>query len=110
MNRQTKQRHESVLSFLNLQYSQKGTPIEDVRRGTLASMASKMSGKGGWFAKQIVKWEKSWIASRTIPEGKQGCKANLSTWLRDEGLQIFVRSWIGKERNSKPTLSIKKKR
>lgn len=101
LSNQTRQRHECVLGFLNLQYSTKGAPLEDTRRATLSLLASKTSGKGTWFAKQIVKWEKSWIASRVIPEGQKGSKGNLQSWLRDEGLLIFVREWIHKEKERK---------
>lgn len=98
---QNKQRHETVLVFLQLQHSRRGAPLEDTRRATLANIASRSSGKGAWFAKQIVKWAKSWLASRTIPEGKIGCKSNVKSWLKDEGLLLYVREWLGKEKNGK---------
>lgn len=103
LNMQSRQRHECVLSFLHLQYSKKGAPLEDTRRATLSRLASKMQNKGSWFAKQIIKWERSWIASRMIPEGEQGCKGNLTTWLRDEGLLLYVREWIKAEKDRKST-------
>lgn len=99
LNDQSKLRHESVLMFLELQHSKHGKPLEDNRRMVLAGIASRAKGKGEWFARHIVKWEKSWIASRTIPEGRIGCKGNLNSWLKDEGLLLFVREWIGKSKD-----------
>ena len=64
-------------------------------------------GRGQWLARQIVKWEKSWIASRTIPDGRAGGnKGNVKSWLEDEGFLLFTKEWIGQTKESKTTIYI----
>ena len=57
--------------------------------------------------KADCEWEKSWIASRTIPDGRTGGnKGNIKSWLEDEGFLLFTREWIGRTKESKTTIYI----
>lgn len=83
-------RHQAVLSYLKLQVSRS----RDETRKSLASTVARCYGKGGYFANQIIRWEKTWISERRIEEGRQGCHRKIKSWLNDEGVALAVRNWI----------------
>jgi len=61
-----------------------------IPRAELALITANTFNRGKWVAKKIVSWEISWRNSRTIPEGKQGRFAKVSSWFNDEGVQLAV--------------------
>lgn len=81
MKPQHRRRHEAVRSFLSLQHSEKKTPLfQETRRKVLAGWAARCHGGGQRFAREIIKWEKSWIATRSIPESQRGGLRSATTF------------------------------
>ncbi|RPA99438.1 hypothetical protein L873DRAFT_1789591 [Choiromyces venosus 120613-1] len=83
-------RHRAVLVFLFLQLSRRP---EETRK-YLAYSVARCFNCGWYFARKVVSWEITWIKSRYISEGWQGCFGKTSSWLEDEGVQLAVREWI----------------
>ena len=83
-------RHEAVLHFMQL----------SLRRGhidTREKMALQVAncfGKGVYFARKIVQWEGTWIRSREIEEGRQGCYSKVQSWFNDEGVHLAVPEYL----------------
>lgn len=92
--KQTQTRHEAVLDFMNRQVAhlRREHPQKRVRV-RLSMDTSDGYGKSAWFAKSVRCWEDKWISSRNIPGGRQGM-TSIRSWLADEGLLLFVRSWV----------------
>lgn len=85
-------RHNAVLKFLHVQKSRRivETKIE------LASMVARCFNRGKYFAEKLITWERCWVRSREIPEGKQGCFQKTQSWFNDETVQLVVREWISR--------------
>jgi hypothetical protein len=85
-------RHNAVLRFLRLQQSREfgETRIE------LALMVARCFNRGSYFAKKLISWERLWVSSREIPEGKQGCFQKTQSWFNDESVQLAVREWLSR--------------
>lgn len=86
LNKQTKQRHQAVLAFLQLQVKE---PV--LTRKECAHQVARMLGKGFDFSRSIVHWERSWIETGSIPEGKRGVHAKISSIFNDEDVALFTR-------------------
>jgi hypothetical protein len=86
-------RHLMVLSFLELQ-QRKDESISANRRRGLATIVAKNYGRGTTTGRKIVQWEKSWIESRTIPEGKAGGKQHGVSWMDDEEILLATQQFI----------------
>lgn len=87
---QNRIRHEAVLHFLRLQQSRKGKES----RADLAMTVARCFHRGKYFAEKIVSWERTWILSREIEKGRQGCFQKTKSWFNDEGVMLAVREWI----------------
>ena len=46
------------------------------------------------MADKIITWKRMWISERRIPEGMQGKKKKIVSWLNDEGVQLAVREYM----------------
>jgi hypothetical protein len=83
-------RHRAVLAFLKIQRSkQLGETREEQ-----SYMVARCFGRGLYFARKIVEWERQWIRTNKIEEGRQGCFQKTSSWFGDEGVQLAVREWL----------------
>jgi len=83
-------RHQAVLGFLRYQ---KMTNGQDTRENISLAVA-RFFGKGIYFARKIITWERQWKANRKIEMGKRGCFVKTRSWLSDEGVQLHVREWL----------------
>lgn len=83
-------RHHAVLAFLKLQQSRQA----DETRIEMATTVARCFGRGVYFARKIVVWERTWLQDRQINVGKHGCFSKTSSWLNDEGVQLAVREWL----------------
>ena len=83
-------RHQAVLGFLKTQMSRKGGET----REQMALYIARSHCRGLYFARKIIAWERSWLSSRHIEEGRKGCYAKTKSWLNDEGVQLAVREWL----------------
>jgi hypothetical protein len=87
-------RHLMVESFLMLQ--ERKHEFQDCSRRELAAIVAKNYGRGAHSGLKIVRWERSWIEHRTIPESKAGKHRHNISWMDDEevllALQQFVKS------------------
>jgi hypothetical protein len=80
-------RHQAVLGFLKIQLLRK----EGETREQMATSVARVHGRGLYFARKIIAWERSWLNSREIEEGRRGCYTKTRSWLNDEGVQLAVR-------------------
>ena len=87
---QNRTRHQAVLHFLKVQQSSKSKES----REDMALTVARCYGRGIYFARKLISWERTWIASQTIEEGKQGCFQKTSSWFNDEGVMLAVRKWL----------------
>jgi hypothetical protein len=83
-------RYEMVHAFL---LAQKKTP--DLTRRTVALNVAHCFGRGEFTARNIIKWENSWIRDGAIPQAKIGGNKHhvLESLLNDEGLQLAIRQY-----------------
>ncbi|KAA8905068.1 hypothetical protein FN846DRAFT_919514 [Sphaerosporella brunnea] len=82
-------RHRAVLSFLKIQ---QGKQLES--REGLSYMVARCFGRGLYFAHKVVEWERQWIKTGKIEEGRQGCFQKIASWFDDEGVLLAVRKWL----------------
>lgn len=81
-----------VQSFLWLQHNKhKDNPGKD--RRDLACIVSQNFRRRHHTGRKIIKWERSWIASRTIPETKAGSHKYNTSWMEDEDLIMSIKEW-----------------
>ncbi len=85
-------RHLLVSSFLMLQQRKHEFP-DSSRRG-LAAIAAKSYGKGTHTGLNVVRWERSWIEHRTIPESKAGKHKHNISWMEDEEVLLAVQQFV----------------
>ncbi|KAA8907993.1 hypothetical protein FN846DRAFT_1021166 [Sphaerosporella brunnea] len=90
MNGQNLMRHQAVLGFLQIQRAKK----LGESREHLALQVARCFGKGIYFARRIVSWEREWLEDGAIPEGKRGCYTKTKSWFKDEGVEQAVREWL----------------
>lgn len=83
-----KTRCRAVLAFMNLSAQQKKP------RKELALVIAQSLGRGPYFAEQLIKYEKSWVSTRTIPETQKGSANKARSWLEDEGVMLAARDHI----------------
>jgi len=83
-------RHQAVLGFLKMQLSRQ----DGETREQMALSVARSHGRGLYFARKIVAWERTWLQSRMIEEGRKGCYTKSRSWLNDEGVQLAVREWL----------------
>jgi len=80
-------RHRAVQAFFRYRETKK----EGETRESMSLSIARCFGKGVYFARMIVTWEREWIAHR---ERQVGCFAKTRSWLNDEGVQLHVREWL----------------
>jgi hypothetical protein len=85
-------RHLMVASFLMLQ--QRKHEFQDRSRRGLATMVAKTYGRGLHTGRNIVRWERSWVERRTIPEGKAGKHKHNISWMDDEDVLLAVQQFV----------------
>ena len=90
-------RHHAVLQFLYYQHrlEKEGTWNSETRLQVSQAIA-RCFNQGKWFAEKIVTWERTWITSRYIAEGRQGCFKKSKSWFNDEGVllcKLSNKSW-----------------
>ena len=85
-------RHLMVASFLMLQ--QRKHEFQDCSRRALAVIVAKNYGKGAHSGLKIVRWEKSWVEHRTIPESKAGKHKHNISWMDDEEVLLAVQQFV----------------
>jgi hypothetical protein len=92
-------RHQAVLGFLKMQVSQ-----QDGETGEQMALSDARShGRGLYFARKIVAWERTWLQSTMIEEGRKGCYAKSCSGLNNEGVQLAVREWLSGAKESELT-------
>ncbi|PUU82631.1 hypothetical protein B9Z19DRAFT_1061657 [Tuber borchii] len=79
----------AVLHFVYLQRKRPGVSPKE-----LSLAAANAFNRGRWVANQIVTWERMWISERRIPEGMQGKKNKIVSWLNGEGVELAVREYM----------------
>lgn len=57
---------------------------------------ARQFGRGSYFARQIICWERQWIKGGSISESNQGRFTKVSFWLADDGVQLAVRDPVEK--------------
>ena len=67
---------------------------EGEAREQMALYVARSHDRGLHFARKIIAWERSWLRSRDIEEGRKGCYSKSKSWLNDEGVQLAVREWL----------------
>lgn len=80
------QRHQMVLGFLNAWHLKRKQT-----RKRVALDVAEIYGKGTYVAEMIIRWERSWIETRTIPHDRRGHHTHLRCSLNDEGLLCCLR-------------------
>jgi hypothetical protein len=90
MNGQNLMRHQAVFAFLQIQRAKK---LGETREH-LALQVARCFGKGIYFARRIVTWEREWLEDGAIPEGRRGCYTKTKSWFKDEGVEQAVREWL----------------
>jgi hypothetical protein len=85
-------RHLMVESFLMLQ--QRKHEFQDCSRRGLAAIVAKNYGRGTHSGLKIVRWEKSWVEHRTIPESKAGKHKHDISWMNDEEVLLAVQQFV----------------
>ncbi|KAA8913091.1 hypothetical protein FN846DRAFT_886778 [Sphaerosporella brunnea] len=91
MNGQNLMRHQAVLAFLQIQKSKK---LGETREH-LALRVARCYGKGIYFTRRIVAWEREWMEDGVMQtERKQGCYTKTKSWFWDEGMEQAVREWL----------------
>jgi hypothetical protein len=84
-------RHLLVLNFLWIQQRRKDFP--GLTRRLLAQTVAVSNNRGTTTARMIVKWERSWVQQRTIPERKsRDIKYNVS-WMNEEDIACAARDF-----------------
>jgi hypothetical protein len=86
-------RHRAVLQFLYHQHRLEEEGSFQTRL-QISQAVAKSFNRGKWFAEKIVTWERTWISSRYIQEGKQGCYLKTKSWFNDEGVLLSAREYI----------------
>ena len=64
-----------------------------LRRDLAITVAHSHNARGG-TARQIVRWERSWVENRVIPETQAGKNKHTFSWMEDEELITDVRTYI----------------
>jgi hypothetical protein len=85
-------RHLMVASFLMLQ--QRKHEFQDRSRRALSAIVAKSFGRGAHTGLKIVRWEKSWVEERTIPESKAGKHRQGISWMNDEEVLLAVQQFV----------------
>jgi len=95
-------RHRMVQSFLWLQLRRHQFPGKTQRE--LACITAHSFKRGYHTGRMIIKWAKSWVHERKIPNTSAGRNKHNFTWMDDEDLMFAVRSFIRQEGESKHKL------
>ena len=86
----TRRRYEMVRSFF---WTQQKTP--DLSRKQAALQVANAYNRGSHTAREVLKWERQWIAERHINPSNQGHSANhCLSMLDDEGTMLAAREYI----------------
>lgn len=88
-------RHLMVGSFLMLQ--QRKHESQDCGRRGLATIAATTYGREMHTGRNIVRWERSWIEHRTIPESKAGKHKHNISWMDDEEVLLAVQQFVKRQ-------------
>ena len=83
------ERYFQVLQFMNWQLK-----CPDLARKTAAINTAIGWGRSKHTAESIIRWEKSWIKTRTIILSQRGKHAKSQSMLNDEGTLMVVREYI----------------
>lgn len=89
------QRHVMVQQFVQTQLK---TQPSQTRRD-LSMTIARGFGRGQTTARNIVRWETSWIDERIIPERKE--KQDYFSWIDDEGLRESIRDFARRQGDRK---------
>lgn len=82
-------RYFQVFQFMNWQLKHPDLPRKKAALNTATGW-----GRGKHTAENIIRWEKSWIKTRTIVTSMRGKHAKSQSMLNDEGTLIAVREYI----------------
>ena len=102
MTKQNYNRHLAVLHFMNYREQILESGKQEPRLVTALNV-SRCFGRGEWYAKKVITWEKKWIEERCIPEGMQGRFAKSKSWFNDEGVKLAAREYLSGAGESKLT-------
>lgn len=80
-----------VLQFLQAQLTDKTSQTRD----ELSRAVVRCFGRERETARNIKRWEKSWIDNRIIPERKN--RIDAESWIYDEDLRMSLRNFAKKE-------------
>lgn len=81
-------RHIMVQQFLHSQLSSQPSQ----RRRNISRNVARSFGRRGPTARNIVRWEKEWVASRNIPESKG--REDSNSWMYDGDLNDAMREFV----------------
>jgi hypothetical protein len=89
------QRHLMVKQFLSIQ----ARATEKRTRRQLAVVIAEAFGRGQRTARNIVRWERSWVAHEILPGRKTRAAPDQS--IQDEDLKIFIREFARRQGDRK---------
>jgi len=97
-------RHCMVRSFLYVQMQKSNLSL---KKREMAEMVAPTYNRRGYTAKKLLKWVKSWVEYRNIPESKAGKHRACASLLEDEGVHCAIRDFAktqgeGKHMHSSP--------
>ena len=55
---------------------------------------ARSHGRGLYFARKIIAWERSWLSGREIEEGRKGYYSKAKSWLNGKVVRLAVREWL----------------
>lgn len=68
------------------------TPQSSPRRRKVSLHIARSFGRSGPTARNIVQWEKEWVASQEIPERKE--REDSDSWMYDRDLNDAMREFV----------------
>jgi hypothetical protein len=92
--------HLQVLYFMNWQVTSLQRGLGLSRKACAMNVAIGYQ-KGQHVQERILKHEKRWIQTRTIPISQQGKNAKMFCMLEDEGTMLVVQEYIASAGSSK---------
>lgn len=90
-------RHEMVLGLLCIQ--KRRANYKGKTRHQLATIVANVDDWGESTAQSLIRWEKSWVKDRMIPESKAGKHQHNFSWMEDEDLILDLWAFTKESKN-----------